>query len=64
LRLRISEEGLYRVEEDFPRLTPVVFREAVPAGIERVEYEVNLSGYAHLRIASEPSAKAVGEHLR
>lgn len=50
--LRIVEEGLFRVEEDFPRLTPASFPGGIPAGLERVEYEINLAVCAHLLIAS------------
>lgn len=54
LKLRIVDEGLFRVAESFPRLTPASFADGVPAGIERVEYEVNLSGFEHLRVAARP----------
>lgn len=56
LRLRVIEEGLLRVEEDFPRLTPASFPTGVPAGIERVEYEINLGGCGHLLMATNPTA--------
>lgn len=56
LRLRVVEEGLFRVEADFPRLTPASFLGSVPPGIERVEYEVNLAVCAHLMIASNAAA--------
>jgi Putative PD-(D/E)XK family member, (DUF4420) len=54
-KLRIVAEGLYRVEEDFPRITPAAFHGAVPPGVELVEYEINLSGFERLRIAVRPS---------
>jgi hypothetical protein len=56
LRLRVVEEGLFRVEGDFPRLTPASFPSGVPNGVERVEYEVNLSGCGHLMIAANRAA--------
>ena len=56
LKLRVAEEGLFRVEEDFPRLTTASFPSGVPAGIERVEYEVNLSGCGHLMIGVNAAA--------
>lgn len=56
LKLRVVEEGLFRVEEDFPRLTTARFPSGIPAGVERVEYEINLGGCGHLMIAANPSA--------
>lgn len=55
LRLRIVEQGLFAVRDDFPRLTVAQFSDGVPAGIERVEYEINLGGFIHLCIAQQPS---------
>ncbi len=52
LRLRIVEEGLFSVRDDFPRLTVMQLAAGVPPGVERVEYEINLSGFDHLRIAA------------
>ena len=54
LKLRTIEEGLFRVEQDFPCITPTSFRVGVPSGVERVEYEINLGGYDHLLIAKTP----------
>jgi len=53
-KLRVVEEGLFRVENDFPRLTTNSFQSGVPSGIERIEYEINLAGFEHLRIAAKP----------
>lgn len=50
-RFRIVEEGLYAVRADFPRLTPTQILSGVPPGIEHVDYEINLNGYQHLRVA-------------
>jgi len=52
LKLRIVDEALFRVEQDFPRITAASFEVSVPSGVERVEYEVNLGGCDHLLIAS------------
>ncbi|MGH8121564.1 MAG: PD-(D/E)XK motif protein, partial [Rudaea sp.] len=52
LRLRVVTEGLYRVEQGFPRLTSDSFETSVPAGVESVEYEINLAGCEHLKIAT------------
>jgi hypothetical protein len=51
VRFRIVEEGLFEVSADFPRLTPAHFPGGLPGGIERVEYEINLSTFNHLCIA-------------
>jgi hypothetical protein len=51
LRLRVVEEGLFTVNDRFPRITPTCFKAGVPPGVERVEYEINLSGFTDLRIA-------------
>ena len=40
------EESLYRVQEGSPRLISTTFNNGLPAGIERVEYEINLGGWA------------------
>ena len=39
------------MRDDFPRLTPLSFGGAMPVGIERVEYEVNLDSFDHLCVA-------------
>jgi hypothetical protein len=52
LRLRIVEEGLFSVRDDFPRLTVMQLVAGIPSCVERVEYEINLSGFDHLRIAT------------
>jgi hypothetical protein len=51
LRFRVVEEGLFNVRDDFPRLTVTELTAGVPPGVERVEYEINLSGFDHLCIA-------------
>jgi hypothetical protein len=56
LHLRIVEEGLFSVRDDFPRLTVMQLEAGIPPGVERVEYEINLSGFDHLRIASRAAA--------
>jgi hypothetical protein len=54
VKYRVVEEGLFTVIQDFPRLLLTSFSTGIPAGVERVEYEVNLAGFAHLRIARNP----------
>jgi hypothetical protein len=53
--LRVTAEELFKVETDFPRITAATFADGVPAGVERVDYEINLSAFAHLRIATNPA---------
>ncbi len=55
LRLRVGSEELYRVDHDFPRITRSSFREGVPNGVDKIEYDVTLNGFDHLRVASRPS---------
>lgn len=52
LRLHILEEGLFLVTSQFPRLTRDRFSNGIPRGIERIEYEINLSGFSDLCIAT------------
>jgi hypothetical protein len=54
VKLRIADEGLFRVQENFPRLTQASFAGGVPSGVERVEYAINLAGFDHLRVANMP----------
>ena len=62
LRFRIIDEGLYAVKGDFPRLLKECFPDNTLKGIERVEYEININGYNHLRIATSPDK--AGKHLK
>lgn len=57
IHLRILKETLFKVEADFPRLTKTMFISGVPVGIERVEYEVNLSAFSHLILANTAGEK-------
>lgn len=54
LHLRISNQGLFTVSDDFPRLTSTNFVSGIPSGLERVEYEINLGGFERLCIARRP----------
>ncbi len=51
LSLRITEEVLFSVRDDFPRLGETNFPSGVPQGIERVQYEINLNSFDHLIVA-------------
>jgi hypothetical protein len=54
--LRVVEEGLFAVRDDFPRLTPARFSGGIPGGVERIEYEINLNTFDHLRVAQRVEA--------
>ena len=54
-RLRVVEERLFRVSDDFPRLTTTISC-GVPAGIEYVEYDITLASCGHSLIANSASA--------
>jgi hypothetical protein len=47
MHFRIIEEALFEVTGDFPKISADNFTGGIPAGIERVEYEINLNGYAN-----------------
>jgi hypothetical protein len=55
IRFRIVDERLYRVADDFPRLSVTSFAEGLPDGVERIEYEVNLEASRHLIVANAPA---------
>lgn len=52
--LRVLAEALYRVDEDFPRLTVSSFPEGLPAGLDNVSYSLNLAACDAWRVASSP----------
>ncbi|WP_135849379.1 PD-(D/E)XK motif protein [Serinibacter arcticus] len=52
--VRFLSETVYRVDEDFPRITVA----DVPAGVERVSYQLNLSSIASYIVASSEGSKA------
>jgi hypothetical protein len=55
LRLRITGENLYGVNNDFPRLTPLRLKDGLPQGVGNVRYEIDLGGFDHLCLARTPS---------
>jgi Putative PD-(D/E)XK family member, (DUF4420) len=57
--LRVIEETLFAVRDNFPRITPNRFVEGVPAGVEAVVYEVNLNAFDHLCVAKSAVEGAV-----
>lgn len=54
LRLRIVDEAMFIVRDNFPRLLTTSFTNGLPAGIERVEYQINLNGFEGLIVAKKP----------
>lgn len=56
--LRVVAEELYRVDEDFPRLTRDSFPEGVPTGIDDIAYTLDLAGCAAWRVATAPGSDA------
>jgi hypothetical protein len=59
LRLRVVTEGLFIVDDNFPRITPERIVGGTPPGVEQVNYEINLSGFQELRIAQHFSEQPV-----
>jgi hypothetical protein len=51
LHLRVIDERLFTVREDFPRISATEFRAGVPPGVERVDYEINLTGFDRFCLA-------------
>jgi len=54
LKLRVVEGVLFRVSNDFPRITTASFPSGMPPGIEQIEYEINLNTFDHLIVANSP----------
>jgi hypothetical protein len=50
-RLRVVDEKLYQVTDEFPHLTPDSFEHGLPNGVSAIEYSVNLDGFDNLCIA-------------
>jgi len=55
IRFRVINERLYEVRDGFPRLSADSFAGGVPAGIEHVDYEINLDVCPGLIVASSAS---------
>lgn len=54
-RWRVVEELLYEVRDDFPKVVPGAFIEGVPAGVEELDYSINLSTFDHLVVCRRPA---------
>jgi hypothetical protein len=59
IHLRIVDETLFSVQDNFPRITKDKFQDGVPIGVEMVNYEINLEGYDKLIIARKPQEMAI-----
>jgi len=58
IALRVAEEALFVVKDDFPRITQNEFTAGIPAGVEAFQYEINLNAFDHLRVAETPKGAA------
>ena len=59
VRIRMADEGLFAVTNDFPRLTSNMFKGGIPLGVETLTYEINLNSFDHLKIASTPEQATI-----
>ncbi|MGW5364473.1 PD-(D/E)XK motif protein [Actinopolymorpha pittospori] len=50
---RIADEALYRVNDQFPRLTRHSFPDDLPNGVTNVSYRLDMNAAAHCRLASD-----------
>ena len=61
LHLRVAQEGLFRVEGRFPRITPQQISGGVPNGVSEIQYDIDLAGLESLCLASSPKDLARDE---
>jgi len=59
LFLRVAEEALFAVRDNFPRITENTFAAGIPVGVEAFTYEINLNTFDHLRLANSPEEAIV-----
>lgn len=57
--LRVAEEAVFVVKDNFPRITKDTFINEIPEGVEALVYEINLNTFDHLRVASSAQEGAV-----
>jgi hypothetical protein len=50
VRLRLVDETLYAVRDEFPRVTSTSLALGVPPGVTGVRYNVNLDGFSHFAL--------------
>jgi len=53
-KFRLVAGRLFIVRDDFPRLTKNHFTGGIPAGVDRIEYDIDLQSASHLEIADSP----------
>src|SRR3989338_5678059 len=51
-KFRIVDEKLYKVTDNFPRLTTNSFKDGLPSGIGYIEYVIDLDGFENLCLAT------------
>lgn len=54
-RFRVASEKLFAVREGFPRLTPEDIISGVPAGVDKIAYDINLELAKSFQIADRPA---------
>lgn len=54
-RWRVIEELLFEVRDDFPKIVPEVFTDGLPAGVEELDYSINLGTFDHLVVSRRPA---------
>jgi len=54
LKLRVIEGALFRVNNDFPKITTTSFPSGIPSGIEQIDYEINLNSFDNLIVSNNP----------
>lgn len=54
MRLRVTDERLYRVAEGFPRITPESFRERLPLAVTEISYVIDLAAADDFLLADAP----------
>jgi len=54
MKLRIIDDVLFHVNDVFPKLTRASFSNNTPEGIERIDYEINLTSFGNLIVANQP----------
>jgi Putative PD-(D/E)XK family member, (DUF4420) len=62
--LRVISEELYRVQDDFPRLTRTSFRNQLPNGIQDISYCLAMAACTDWRIATAPSDDSASKILQ
>jgi hypothetical protein len=55
IRWRVVEQLLFEVRDDFPRIGSGVFTNGVPAGVEELDYSINLGTFDHLVVSRRPA---------